>query len=266
MTIRSALALVLLAAGVARAGEPMDDVHAAAPDAPRAPKRDAADVAREGTFLPSTLSARVGDQRVAAVALGGYDMADSQGALASFLVEGALWNRLALRAGVDYLPATGAWSPSVGLRAGLLRQERHGVDLGFSAVYKQRGYTQSSGEFEFALAVDHRWRTLGLYANVVFGTGIDPRERDGELRAALLWFAHSRVSVGVDARARFDLGDDTPGREQDRLKSTIDFLGGPLVSVAVSHFVLLAQAGVHVLQADDTAAGFFATGGAGACF
>ncbi len=255
--------VALASAAAARAGElPADEVRAQG----EAPRRDAAEVTREGTFLPTTLSARIGDQRVTATALGGFDMADGQGALATFLVEGALFNRVTLRVGVEYLPASATWSPTVGFRAGLLRQERFGVDLGFSAVYKQRGYTQSSGEFEFALMIDHRWRKFGVFGNVVFGTGIDPRERDGELRAAFLYFAHPRVNVGVDARARFDLGDDTPGREEDALKSNIDFMAGPIVSVAVSHFVLLAQAGVHTLVADDTAAGFFATGGVGASF
>lgn len=266
MTIRSALVL-LLACGAAPAAEPSTDGRADEIRAEStAPRRDAAEVSREGTFLPTTLSARIGDQRVAATALGGFDTADGQGALATFLVEGALFNRITLRVGVEYLPASTTWSPTVGFRAGLLRQEKYGVDLGFSAVYKQRGYTQSSGEFEFALTIDHRWNKFGVFGNVVFGTGIDPRERDGELRAAFLWFAHPRVNVGLDARARFDLGEDTPGREEDQLKSNIDFFGGPVLSVAVSRFALLAQAGAHVLVADDTAAGFFATGGVGASF
>jgi hypothetical protein len=243
--------------------QPADELHLQS----WAPRRDAAEVTREGTFLPTTLSARIGDQRVTAIGLGGFDTAARQGPLATFLVEGALFNRVTLRFGADYLPASGTWSPTVGFRAGLMRQEKYGVDVGFSAVYKQRGYTQSSGEFEFALMVDHRWRRFGLFGNAVFGTGIDPRERDGELRAAFLWFAHSRVNVGLDARARFDLGDQTTSRERDNLASAFDFTAGPILSVAVWHVVFLAQVGMHTLLAGDQAiSGFVATGGVGASF
>jgi hypothetical protein len=260
MTRATAL-LVTFAAAVAAADERPPA------DADRAPRRDAAEVAREGTFLPFTLSGRIGDQRVSAVALGGYDTSDAEGPIATAVVEGALFNRVALRVGIDYLAPTNAVSPSVGLRAGILRQEQFGVDVGFAIVYKQRGYTESSGEFELAFTIDHRWRKLGLFGNLVFGTGIDPRERDGEVRAAVIWFAHERVNVGLDARARFDLGGDTPGREKNKLESDFDLVAGPLVSVAVSHVVFLAQAGVHSrLQQDTAYTGFVAQGGLGLAF
>ncbi|HEX8953276.1 MAG TPA: hypothetical protein VF945_15585, partial [Polyangia bacterium] len=63
-------------------------------DAPRA-----ATVAREGQLLPGTLSATIGHKQVLGLFLGGYDSAPGQGPQFSALVEGQLFNRVALRVG-----------------------------------------------------------------------------------------------------------------------------------------------------------------------
>src|SRR5262245_19624067 len=42
---------------------------------------DAAQVSRDGTFLPFTLSARIGDQYIAGRVLGGYDSTEGEGGL-----------------------------------------------------------------------------------------------------------------------------------------------------------------------------------------
>src|SRR5207302_5025611 len=59
-------------------------------DEPVVRARDAQTGVREGTFLPQTLSARIGDQRVMALALAGYDTTAGQGALFQTVVEGAI--------------------------------------------------------------------------------------------------------------------------------------------------------------------------------
>src|SRR5262245_7412183 len=67
-------------------------------DAESPPKRrDAQSVTEDGQVLPGTFAARIGDQRVIALGMSGYDSAESQGAVFSGMVEGAIINRVALR-------------------------------------------------------------------------------------------------------------------------------------------------------------------------
>ncbi|MGZ3443304.1 MAG: hypothetical protein ACXVDD_27475, partial [Polyangia bacterium] len=88
-------------------------------EAPRA-----TEVAREGQLLPQTFSATIGHKQVIGMFLGGYDSAPDQGPQFSALVEGQLFNRVALRVGVDYQDGIHNVYPSVGVRVGILRQER----------------------------------------------------------------------------------------------------------------------------------------------
>lgn len=229
--------------------------------------RSATQVARDGTFLPETLTARVGAQRVAGLGLGGYDTTPGQGAIFSAFAEGALWRRVALRAGVEYLSPTGQVSPQVGLRVGILRQERFGVDVGLAVQYKNRGFSEAKGEVEMMALLGRRWNKLGAFANLVYGQGVDPAERDGEVRLALLYTVHERIQVGVDARARLDLGTATAARMASKLESDFDLLAGPVAMVAAGPLVVLAQAGVHsLIQQEQSHTGFAAMGGVGATY
>jgi hypothetical protein len=252
------LSLMLLA-GRARAEDDADTLRRAA--------REAAQVTRDGSFLPTTLSARIGDQRVIALSQGGYDTAPGQGAAFSTIVEGAIVNRVAIRAGIEYVPSLEQVSPSAGLRVGILRQERQGVDLAVAAQYKNLGFSEASGEFEFLVMVARRWNRLALFANLAYGQGLDEGERDAEARVAFLYAVHPRVNVGLDARARLDLGEEDAAREEKQLNSQFDFLGGPLVTVAVSHVMFMLQTGAHALVQNETAhAGFAALAGVGTSF
>ena len=230
-------------------------------------RRDAATVSRDGTFLPLTLTPRIGDQRVMGMFLGGYDTAQGQGATFSSVVEGALFNRVALRVGVDYLSGTGQWSPSAGVRVGILRQEKYGVDLGLAAMYKNTGFSEANGEFELIVSIGRRWNRFSLFGNAAYGQGLTATERDAEARVGFLYAVHERVNVGFDARARFDLGADDPARVTKKLETEFDLLAGPLASVAVGPVAFLAQAGAHVMSIhEEPIVGFAAIGGVGAAF
>ncbi len=231
-----------------------------------APK--AATVAREGQMLPLTISPVIGHKQVVGTFLGGYDSAPGQGPAFSAVVEGQLFNRVALRVGVDYQDSIHSVYPSVGLRVALLRQERQHVDLAVVGQYKNLGFSEASGEFEFGAAVGHRWSRLGFFANALYGQGLDPHERDIEGRAALLYYAHPRINVGLDLRARADLGTDSPARQKIRLQTDFDFLAGATASLTVwKHLVLLAEVGPHVVFFQEhTSAGVAALGGVAATY
>lgn len=230
-------------------------------------RRDAAQVTRDGTFLPLTWSPRVGDQRVSGVFTGGYDSAPGQGAVFSGVVEGALYNRLALRVGVEYGAPTNSANPSVGFRLGILRQERYGVDLGVGFQYRNVGFSEAKGEFEMMVMVARRWNRLALFGNAVFGVGLDAAERDGEVRVGAMYAVHDRVNVGLDARARFDLGEETALRKMNKLENEFDLIAGPMATVAAGPVMLLAHAGVHTLvQNEQPLTGVIAVGGVGAAF
>jgi hypothetical protein len=217
------------------------------------PRRDAAQVARDGTFLPFTLSARIGDQRVSGMALGGYDGAGKDSGTFAANVEGALWNRVALRVGVDYSSArVDAAAVSVGLRLGLLRQEKHHVDLGLGAFYKQQGFTESNGEIEMVVSLARRWNKIGLYANLIYGQGFTAAERDGEARVAALYAVGERFNVGLDSRVRGDLGHKTAARVEKGLESDLELVAGATASAAFGPIALLATVGFHGLLVDQT--------------
>ena len=228
----------------------------------------AATVARDGELLPQTFSPTIGHKQVIGLFLGGYDSAPLQGPEFSALVEGQLFNRLALRVGVDYQDALHSVYPSVGVRVGILQQERFKVDLGLIAQYKNLGFSEASGEFEFGVLVGRRWGKLGAQLNAIYGQGLDEGERDAEVRASLLWYALPRLNAGLDLRARFDLGEDDEARANAKLEADFDFLGGAIAQLTVvEHLVLMVEIGPHVVSIKDQAsAGVMAIAGVGATY
>jgi hypothetical protein len=261
---------LLFLSGVANAGPVPSDPSAQAivpVDAP-SPRRDGAQAARDGTFLPTVLSARIGDQRVAGLSLGGYESTPGRGALMSTMVEGALFHRVALRVGMEYVSEVGGVRPTVGVRVGILRQERHHVDVGVALVYKNLGFSEAKGgEFEIVAAISRRWGRVAAFGNLVYGQGIDPAERDGEARVAVLVGLGDRVNLGLDARARIDLGEETSARKSSKLESDFDFVAGPVLSVALGPVAFLAQVGgTAVVQQETPHGGVMAQGGLGGVF
>ena len=204
-----AMALLLAApAGADEVGTPQVDAEMPVK------RRDAAQVARDGTFLPTTWSARVGENTKI-----------------------------------------------------VLTGDPYQIDFGLAAFYKNRGFSEADGEIEVAVLLARRWGRLGTFANVVYGQGINPDERDAEIRLAALYAANEHVNLGMDVRARLDLGEHDAARDADKLENDFDFIAGPIVSYAVSHLYLTAQAGVHtVVQREVASAGFVALGGVGTAF
>ncbi len=228
----------------------------------------AAEVAQQGQLLPQTFSATIGHKQVIGLFLGGYDSAQQQGPQFSALVEGQLFDRVALRVGVDYQDGIHNVYPSVGVRVGLLQQARYKIDLGVLAQYKNLGFSEASGEFELGVLVGRRWGKLGAQLNALYGQGLDEGERDAEVRASLLWYAHPRINAGLDVRARFDLGADDPGRAKAQLEADFDLLGGVIGQITVvKHLVLMAEVGPHVVVIkEQPSAGVAALAGVGATY
>jgi hypothetical protein len=227
----------------------------------------------DGLYLPGTISARIGDQRISALAYGGYDTNHSQGGVFSGVIEGAIVNRIALRVGYDFLQTQSGGSVSAGLRLGILRQELNGVDLGFFVQYKQKGFSESNGEIELAILVARRWNKFGLFGQVVYGQGFERQERDGEVRLAGLYSFKKRYNVGLEARSHFDLGDAVgPPLKGSPPEAAFDIIVAPLASISVGPVAFLAEAGFHTLLLDAgndnfvTSTGFIALAGAGAAF
>jgi hypothetical protein len=255
----------LLSAGVASAAEappPPNDVTVE-DEAPQA-----ATVARDGELLPQTFSATIGHKQVIGLFTGGYDSAPDQGPQFGAVVEGQLFHRVALRVGVDYQDGIHSVYPSVGVRVGILAQERYKIDLGLLGQYKNLGFSEASGEFEFGVLVGRRWGHVGAQLNLLYGQGLDEGERDAEVRASLLYFIHPRINAGLDLRARFDLGEENEDRTKAKLEADFDFLGGAIAQfTVVQHLVLLAEVGPHVVViAEKPQAGAMALFGVGATY
>jgi hypothetical protein len=200
------------------------------------------------------------------MAFGGYDTNGTQGGVFTGVIEGALFNRVALRVGYDWLAGG---SISAGVRLGLLRQELQGVDLGFFVQYKQHGFSEPNGEVEMALTASRRWGRFGLFGALVYGQGIQRNERDGEVRLAGLYSFRKRYNLGFEARSHFDLGEASGAKSPS--EAAFDLVAGPLGSVSLGPVALLVEAGLHTLVLDAggqdvVSNGFVALAGAGAAF
>lgn len=221
-------------------------------------------VAGQGAFLPQTLSARVASTQAFALGSGGYDSSRG-GPRIDSAVEVSVWGPLALRVQATYSNDSQRMRPSVGARAQLLRQERHGIDGAISVFYKTEGFTEAEGEIETFASVGRRFEHVSLLGNLVYGQDPEGNERDGEVRAAI-WHQGRRLALGLDTRARFALG-----RQHGRAATTepsFDFLAGPVATVVTGPVALFAQSGPSLLRLSGgpTRAGAAALAGVGVAF
>jgi hypothetical protein len=226
--------------------------------------RPAEVVAGEGAFLPQTLPARVGSTQGFALGSGGYDSSRG-GPLIDSAVEASVWGPLALRVQATYSNDTKKMRPSVGGRAQLLRQERHGIDAAIAVFYKTEGFTEAEGEIETFASVGRRFEHFSLLGNLVYGQDPEGNERDGEVRAAI-WHQARALVLGLDTRARFALGAQH-GRAATT-EPSFDFLAGPGATLVTGPVALFAQCGPSVfrLSGGPTRAGAAALAGVGAAF
>jgi hypothetical protein len=247
------------------------------------PERETPLSTRDGAFLPYTQTARIGHHHVSSFTLGGYDSSVGQGPLLSSFVDGALFSRLALRAGLTYLnlnlgggksggKSAGTISPSAGVRFVILRQETHDLDLGMAVTYLNRGLPQPrgepDGEIQLAVLLGRRFDLLGLFGNVIYHQGLDAEERNAELCVAGLLSLSQGLHVGLDVKARYEL-TAAREREVENIVSDWDIVAGPLGSYAWRDIMVTVQAGTHVEQlrvAHRLSAGAVVIAGVGATF
>jgi hypothetical protein len=227
------------------------------------PVADVATAARDGAFLPSTLSPRVGAVPALVSAYGGYDSAH-EAAIGTVVTEVRLWGPVAIRIGVEYSPIRNEPRPTVGGRVQLLQQERHGIDGALGVFYRPEGFTEPEGEIETFASIGRRFDRVSLLGNLVYGQDPEGNERDGEVRAGAL-YAAGRFTVGLDARFRFAIG--TQKGTMAAAEPKLDLLAGPVAMVAAGPLLLFAEAGPSLLKVTgETSFGVAGVSGVGAVF
>lgn len=253
-------AAALYAAPVhAQAGEPSD-----ARTTPVRPHLDAAASASEGLFLPSLIppgSERA--SRVHAAVWAGYDSAHEGSVVRSF-VDATVYGPLSIRAGISYLPETPERSaqPHVGARLSLLNEDTHGLALGVGAFYRMERFTQEEGLAQALLSVGKHFGRTGVFANVVYGQDVEGDDREGELLVGVLHALSARLQLGVEARARFNLGSSDEKRREQPL-SSFDAHLAPTLSYALGPLALFAEVGPALARAHSARTGLLAMFGLG---
>jgi hypothetical protein len=259
--------MVACCGGVARAEDSegvVADVDRPAPSSADATPARA--TVASGGFLSLTQAASLEGRRAAGIAVAGVDSARDS-ASAEVATEARLGGPVVLRAGVQYGTDSRQTRPSVGLRAQLLSEGRHGVDGAVGAVYKPEGLTEPEGEVEASLAVARHLGSIYAIGNVVYGQDPEGNERDGELRLAALAPVGSHATLGFDGRARIDLGS-RQATLMAHHEATFDLLAGPSASVLVGPVALLVQAGASAVtfHGESMRVGAFGLLGGGAAF
>jgi hypothetical protein len=219
-----------------------------------------------GSFLPLSLTPRVGAVAAQAAGYGGYDSAENAGVMTSF-AEARIYGPLALRAGATLNDGGEELGPFVGGRVQLLTEAAQGIDGAAALFYKAEGFDEPEGELELVLSVGKRVGRTLLIGNLAYGQDPEGNERDGELRAAALFRLAPSVHLGVDAQGRFDLGSD---REKLRktTEPTYDLDAGPVLTCALGPIAVMAHGGLSVVRRLERSAdvGVVALGGLGTAF
>ena len=253
----SYIAVLVASASAARAQE-ADLARSATP------ANSALTAVADGSFLPLTLSPRVGSTQVFAFGSGGYDSLRAS-PLVDAAAEARIWGPIAVRAQTTYSADTRRMRPSLGGRAQLLRQEKHGVDGALTVFFKTEGFTETEGEIETFASFGRRFEQLSVMADLVYGQDPEGNERDGEIRAAA-FHQHRWLADGIDSRARFALG-----AQHGRAATTepvFDFQAGPVATAAAGPAAIFAEIGPSAFQMDHspTHVGVAALVGLGAAY
>jgi hypothetical protein len=220
--------------------------------------------ASQGAFLPMSMTATVASRAGLVTSVGGYDGARRAG-IAEAATEVRVWGPLALRGGATYSDLKNQLRPSIGARLQLLGQGRHGIDGAVGVFYRSEGFTEPEGEIETVISIGRRMGRTTMVGNLAYGQDPEGRERDGEVRAAVLRQLGTRVHAGLDGRWRLDLGSDV-AKLKASAEPTFDMMAGFVTSVAIGPVALTALAGVSVVRmagASSTSTGAIALGGIG---
>jgi len=247
---------------------------AQSPPAPESPEPDSTvDAAASGSLSPFSVAASV-PRRAAAIALGGYDGA-ARSLRARAATEARLWPVLALRLEYEHGPANGPSDRvSLGLRASLLNQAQHGVDLGAMAFYQPRDF-RDEGNVVGGLLLARRFERLTLVLNPLVGSDPEGDDRSFELRFAGLYRTRFPLVVGLDSRGRYNFSSDQKrvgnrGVDWDAQAGATVALGiGPMLVTALLGPSLIQRTyqGPGASSADrDVRGGLLAMAGAGGVF
>src|ERR1041384_2405882 len=160
--LRTGVALTILAttfrAAAAEQGSP--DLVDAEQNAQKSGEASAIRAAASGGLSPFSVSPRV-PRAANGIALFGYDSA-AKDFRARSAVEGRLLSFLAARVEYEHGPANGPSDRlSLGLRAAVLPQAKHGVELGALAFYEPRDF-RDEGDVVLGLLLARRFDRLTL--------------------------------------------------------------------------------------------------------
>jgi hypothetical protein len=218
----------------------------------------------DGSFLPETLSPRIGSTKVFAYGSGGYDSSRG-GPLIDSAVEARVWGPFALRFQTTYSNDTEKMRPSIAGRVQLLRQERQGVDGALTVFFKTEGFTETEGEVETFASIGRRFEQVSLIGDLVYGQDPEGNERDGEVHAAA-FHQHKWLMYGLDSRVRFAIG--TQHGHAATTEPVFDFLAGPIATAATGMGAIFAQVGPSAFQLENgpTKVGVAALAGLGAAY
>lgn len=222
--------------------------------------------AEDGAFLPLALAPSVGPQTAHALALGGYNGAEHAAVMRS-LAEARLYGPLALRAGVSLNEHGQELGPSIGARVQLLTQDRYGVNGGIALFYKAEGFDEPEGEVEIVLSLSRRYDRWLLVGGLSYGQDPEGNERDGEVALATLYQLSSELHLGLDSRARIDLGSRRAKLLASR-EPTFDLDAGPVATWLLGPIALSGHAGLAAIRLMNEPAhvGMVAMAGMGTAF
>jgi hypothetical protein len=181
--------------------------------------------------------------------------------------EARAYGPFALRVGVRLNERGKEVGPSIGGRLQLFSQQRHGVNGGVALFYKAEGFDEPEGEIETVLSLSRRFGAWLLLGNLAYGQDPEGNERDGELALASLWQTADWVNLGLDARARLDLGSKRSKLLASR-EPTFDLDVGPVATCALGPLALNAHGGFAINGTIDQSArpGVVAMAGLGTAF
>jgi hypothetical protein len=270
--IRIAIALtILVAVSPARGAEQEPEQSREKPGS--SAETSAASAAANGALSPFSLSPLV-PHAATGVALGGYDTA-ARSFRARGAVDGRIVSFLAARVEYDHGPGNGPSDRvSLGLRAKLLNQAAHGLELGVVAFYQPRDFREE-GNVIGGVLLARRFDRFTLVANPLVGSDPEGDDQSFELRLAGLYRLGSELVIGLDSRGRYNLSDDAKRAGHSLIDW--DAQAGLSLAYGAGPLLLSALLGPSLLQrsymgADGTAgdrevkAGLLAMAGAGASF
>lgn len=236
-------------------------------DAP-SPAASPSDAGEAAALLMDGVSPRGPSGRAVVATLGGYDSAHAS-AIFQSRAEVRLWGpvtftgALALASGLDQARL----QPRVGLKAQLLAQANHGLDLAVGGGYRRDRYLQDDGMLEAFVALGRSVGELSLRANVLYGSDLEGDDRKGDVRlSAMRAFGRRRewqLGVGLDGEldlASFD------ARRAARGDSSYEAFAGALAAYSLGPWALLVEGGPVVIKTATTHVGLATMGGLGTAF